>query len=376
MVPESQTSRAETAPADSGFGALLLHSVLENVPVGILAVSSTGRILACNGTAEFLLRIKRAKIIDQEYSAVLPDHICAAMRRQLDLLAAGDEAEDSEIDCEISANHSLKIGINTATLFDPNGESLGCSFIFRDMSLSREVQTLRSANEMKSELVRVVSHELKSPLTAILQAAEYLLDEPERLEKDQLAMASIVNESGLWINGLIADLLDLSILEGNQLGLDLEIANLNALVEDIVELHRTKPNIAFELDLTQNLPDLRFDRKKIHQVLENFVSNAVKYSPSGGRVRIRTEQKSGNKITVAVHDQGLGIPSDQLPYVWDKFFRVDSKETAKIKGTGLGLAITKRIVELHGGNVDVESQLGVSSVFSFTLPLNLSEPVT
>ena len=352
----------------------LLHSILENVPLGIVAVSSAGQILACNATAGFLLHLKQADILNQPYAEVLPVHVANVIKEQIDLRSEGVDAEACEIDYAISAKRTLKIGVSASDLYDASGGLLGWNFVFRDMSLSIEVQSLRTANQMLSEMMRVVSHELKSPLTAILQAAEYLLDEPGRLAKDQLKMASVVNESGRWINELISELLDLSKLEGNQLGLDLVTTNLADLIEEVAQIHRGRANAVVELNLDPNIPPLHIDRKKIHQALENLVSNAIKYSPNGGHVCIRTSLK-GDAATVSVQDQGVGIPTDQVRYVWDKFFRVDSKEAAKIKGTGLGLAITKRIVELHGGKVQVESEVGVGSVFSLTFPLNVGQPM-
>ena len=350
----------------------LLHSILDNVPLGIIAVSSTGQILACNGNAGFLLHIKEAEILNKPYAEVLPLHVANVIKKQIDLSSEGEEAEDCQIDYAISANRILKIGVSASSLFDASGSPIGWNFVFRDMSLTLEVESLRTANNILSEMMRVVSHELKSPLTAILQAAEYLLDEPDRLAKDQFKMVSVVNQSGHWINELVSDFLDLSKLEGKQLGLELAKTNLADLIEEVAQVHRGQVNTVVELNLDPHIPPLLIDRKKIHQALENLVSNAIKFSPNRGLVWINTSL-STDVATVSVRDQGVGIPVDQVRYVWDKFFRVDSKETAKIKGTGLGLAITKRIIELHGGTVRVGSEVGVGSVFSITLPLNAGQ---
>lgn len=342
--------------------------ILENVPMGVFALSKNDRIIACNGNAEFMFKVKRIDILDEKYQEVLPRDVAEVMSMLILSILRGEDVYDYEFEYSIDTKTVLTIGISCAMMYDRAGEPSGPVFLFRDMSLSREVQKLREIDQMKSEFVHTVSHELKTPLTAILGGTEILLMDPDTLNEEQLEIVHIVDDGGKRLHELITDLLDLSKLETGKLGLDLEPGDLLELTETVVNLYKGREGVDISLTAPDDLQPLQFDNKKIHQVLENFVSNAVKYSPEGARVKV-VIAREGEKIKVSVTDQGLGIPEDQLPFIWDKFYRVDSSTTAEIEGTGLGLPIAKHIVEMHGGEAAATSELGKGSTFSFTLPL-------
>ena len=134
-----------------------------------------------------------------------------------------------------------------------------------------------------------------------------------------------------------------------------------------MRFYRRLPNVEISLEMPASLTPFRFDSRKIQRVLENLVSNAIKYSPETKNISIRISRMD-DQIMVSVTDCGIGIPSEHLPYIWDKFYRVSSSSTEKVAGTGLGLAITRQIVTMHRGTVHIQSEPGKGSTFSFTLP--------
>ena len=231
-----------------------------------------------------------------------------------------------------------------------------------------EVQKLRELDRMKSEFVHTVSHELKTPLTAILGGTEVLQTERDSFTPEQLEMLDIIDQGGKRLHALIMDLLDLSRLESGRVGLERSETDLDAVMREAAEGVRHKnPKCSLQLEVAPDLPTTMADGDKLKQVFENLIGNALKYSPKGGEVSARLWQE-GDTLRFAVKDHGIGIAAEHIPLLFDKFYRVDSSTTAEIEGTGLGLAIVKHIIELHEGQLTVESAPGKGSTFGFTLP--------
>jgi signal transduction histidine kinase len=246
---------------------------------------------------------------------------------------------------------------------------IGVLFIGRDLALSREVDKLRRLDQLKDEFVHTVSHELKTPLTAILGGTEILMLDLQRLEPDQRELLQIVDEGSRRLRTLIDDLLDLSRLEGGRVELYLSDEQLSQIADQTIHFLAARGPHRVEREY-RSVPRVRVDRDKIRQVFENLLSNAIKYSPGGGAITIRiTQTEGGEAIQVDIADQGIGIARDQQAKVFEKFYRVDASTTAQVEGTGLGLSITQHLVELHGGKIWLDSAPGRGSTFSFTIPL-------
>ena len=173
------------------------------------------------------------------------------------------------------------------------------------------------------------------------------------------------------LNRLVSDLLDLSRLESGELPLKLETLYLNPLLEDLAKtigpLARNE-EIQLELDLEPSFAPVKADRDRIAEVILNLVHNALRFTPKGGVVRISTRNFEG-EVEVAVADTGPGLPPEELPRVWERFYKSDQARTHGSGGTGLGLAIVKQIVEAHDGKVAVQSEVGKGATFSFSLPI-------
>jgi signal transduction histidine kinase len=235
---------------------------------------------------------------------------------------------------------------------------------------------------MKSEFVSVVSHELRTPLTSILGYTE-LLQAREFPAHERRELIDTVWKQASHLSNLVEDLLNVSRLDAGRIALSRWALPLSQLVKELTAqlnkaLDQSRHRLLF--DVSEHLPPVYADRDRVRQILGNLLSNAIKYSPQGGEIVLRadilrTPPPSAPPLPpepamlITVSDPGIGIPAEELPRIFERFYRVDNSNTRKIGGTGLGLAITQALVELHGGRIWVESTPGEGSTFFFTLPL-------
>jgi two-component system sensor histidine kinase KdpD len=222
---------------------------------------------------------------------------------------------------------------------------------------------------MKSQLLSTVSHELRTPLASIKGFATTLLrqdvDWDETTRREFLA---IIDEESDRLSELIGNLLDMSRIEAGTLRVEPEPMDVQPLIKETVAKYQvlTREH-RLQAHFPKALPSVWGDPRRVRQVLRNLVENAVKYSPGGGRITVSTGLR-GEEVQVSVSDQGLGIEPEHLKHVFDRFYQVDSASTRQVGGSGLGLSICKAIIEAHHGQIWAESQVGVGSVFHFTLP--------
>jgi signal transduction histidine kinase len=238
--------------------------------------------------------------------------------------------------------------------------------------IEQKSRELAVASQHKSQFLANMSHELRTPLNAILGYTELILDDiygatPPRM-RDVLLR---VETNGKHLLGLINDVLDLSKIEAGQLTLalgDFSVDDLARGVFAAVEPLATEKHLALTLDLPDGLPQAHGDERRLSQVLLNLVGNAIKFTDAG-EVRITAAAADGS-LTLAVRDTGPGIAPEDQAKIFEEFQQADNSTTRQKGGTGLGLAISRRIVELHGGSIRVESAPGRGSTFSVTLPVN------
>jgi signal transduction histidine kinase len=230
------------------------------------------------------------------------------------------------------------------------------------------VEQLERLNRAKSEFVSIVSHEFRTPLTGIQGFSEMMRDEELTME-EMREYAGDINKDSQRLNRMINEMLDLDRMESGRMTIRPEPIDLNSVVDDVAgRVRPNAPNHTLTLDLQPDLPQVQADRDRMTQVASNLLNNAVKYSPTGGRITVTT-RADGPELRLDVRDEGLGIPPDALETIFERFSRVDSLATKDIQGTGLGLPIVRQIVQLHGGKVWAESELGKGSVFHVVLPL-------
>jgi signal transduction histidine kinase len=231
-----------------------------------------------------------------------------------------------------------------------------------------QVAALEELTRLKDEFISQVSHELRGPLSPIFGYAELLIeqrDSPEAVQR----YAGIIQEGAGRLQRLVDDLLDLNRLESGRYRLERQPIPIRDLLERRArELRHLSTRHTIVLDAPATLPAVDVDPDRVSQVVTNLVTNAVRYSPDGGEIRVRAALQ-GDTVIVGVSDRGIGIPADRVGRIFEKFYRVDNSVTRSVGGTGLGLAISRELVESHGGRMWVESTPGAGSTFSFTLPV-------
>ena len=234
-----------------------------------------------------------------------------------------------------------------------------------------DVSQLRKLEQIRVDFVANVSHELRTPLTSIQGYAETLLNGTlSDAEMSQRFVAKILQQSS-QLSQLISDLLDLSRLESGAIELKLTPCKMTEFQEPIVNLFGPafdEFDMTFEWRIPDDLPNPLVDKLLIEQVFVNLIDNAIKYTPSGGIITVSSETNE-SEVIVYVSDTGIGITSDALPRIFERFYRVDKGRSREMGGTGLGLSITKHILLQHGGRIWAESVFGKGSVFKFALPL-------
>jgi signal transduction histidine kinase len=227
---------------------------------------------------------------------------------------------------------------------------------------------LESVERLRRDLVANVSHELKTPISALRAHLENLLDGVERPDPETLQV--MLNQSER-LGRLIDQLLDLSRIESGELRLNRTAVALHALVREVlseIEVARADRGVRVRDTVPDDLPAVHVDPERVHQVLFNLLDNAVRFTPAGGEVTVAAHRVNGS-CEIAVIDTGPGIAAEHLPRLFERFYRADASRSRGDGGTGIGLAIARSVVEAHGGRIRAESRVGRGSVFTFDLPV-------
>ena len=245
--------------------------------------------------------------------------------------------------------------------------------------LEKANQELRRIDSMKSEFVSVASHELRTPLAAIKNAVQLVLKGTAgKINENQEKFLSMAERNINRLTNILNDLLNLSRIESGRIELKFENIGLKGIIEltaSSLRPHADGKSLKIDVEINEQLPTVCGDPEKIEQILTNLIGNAIKFTPDGGRILIAAQPLShdeksgyGDRVAVSVKDTGIGIPSEHLDAIFEKFHQVEGSLQRSVSGTGLGLAITKGLVEVHQGKIWVESEVGKGSTFTFTLP--------
>lgn len=277
-----------------------------------------------------------------------------SLTRAAEKVAAGDFSESVE-------NESRdEIGVLTRTFNDMAGQ------------LETNIEELKNAEKMRKEFVANVSHELRTPVTSIRSYAETLCDAAGSMEPEteQHFLEVIVGESDR-VTKIVQDLLTLSKFDAGSVAFDFQNFSFEKSLRDVYDaqlLEAQKRRQNFTLDFRCALPEIRGDRARIEQVLINMISNAIKYTPEGGRIQMIAGCVD-DCVWCAVRDNGIGIPKEDVAHIFERFYRVDKMRSRESGGTGLGLSIASEIAERHDGRMEVQSQKGKGTTITVTLPI-------
>lgn len=353
-------------------GKAYIENLVENAADIILSTDLEDRILTWNRGAEITLGYSKEEVIGKHLSTLLPPqrlHELAEMRAKVELDGA---LRDVEVESNKKDGTPIFLSLSVSSIADGDGRIVGFLRVAKDITEKRRYeQRLKELDKLKSDFVSNVSHELRTPLTAIKGSVDNMLDGlTGELNEKQSRYLTRIKSNADRLARLINDLLDLSRIEA---GIKLNRINLSlpTVVKEVVESLGSvaaEKLINFEIKTADNDLTAWADPDRVAEVLTNLLGNAIKFSPTGGNVTVSLARSGNNWVKVSITDTGTGIRPEEANRIFDKFYQVSHPEQPKATGTGLGLPIAKALVEMHGGRIWLESQVGHGSVFSFTLP--------
>jgi two-component system phosphate regulon sensor histidine kinase PhoR len=334
-----------------------LQAILRGMLEGVMVTDEKGKVVLINKSLEDIFSLDGSAI----------------GKTSLELVRRGELQE--AINTVFKENRPLTISFS---LFLPEVKELEVnlvSFDFEDgrrgvVAVFHDITKLSKLEKVRRDFVANVSHELRTPLTAIKGYTETLLEgeiqDPSQLHEFLTVIANHAERLSL----IVQDLLSLSQIESNDFKPSLQPVSLKRLAERIVGIisdMTRKKLITLTLNIPEDIPKILADELLLEQAMLNLIDNAVKYTRGGGTVTLSAQSK-GNEVEVSVSDTGIGIASEHLPRIFERFYRVDKGRSREMGGTGLGLSIVKNIIEKHGGRVWAESELNEGSTFFFTIP--------
>lgn len=246
-----------------------------------------------------------------------------------------------------------------------NGEITGAVVLFHDIT------ELKRADEIRRDFVANVSHELRTPLSILRGYIETMLDDPKMPRVECARILEVMDQHSKRLGLLANDLLTLAQLESGSSSLQLNVIDLNQFFAGLVRDWKKKfaaKSLDVAVDVPPGFPIIRADETRLREVFDNLLDNAVKYSSNKGKVRLQAARR-GDEIVFSVSDDGIGIGQEDLPRIFERFYRADKARSRELGGTGLGLSIVKHIVQLHGGSVEAESELGKGATIRISLPV-------
>jgi len=337
-----------------------LAGILVHMTEGVIAVDRENRVILSNDSARSILRLTGTDDAGLLAAAPgLPDLLAR-------VLAEG-RPQSAELE---SRRGGGIIQATAAALLDEQDRVEGAVAVIRDVTARHRLENMRR------EFVANVSHELRTPLTSLQGVLEAIQDDMLEDPEERKRYVALAHGETLRLRRLIDDLLDLSRLQAGKASWEINAIDLADLAERVafqLRPHADKQRVSVRVEAAENLPPALGNEDRTAQVLTNLLENAIRFSPPGGNVTVRVTVQE-DRLLVQVIDQGPGIPAEDLPHIWERFYRVEKSRARDFGGTGLGLAIARQIVEAQGGEVGVKSTPGEGSVFSFTIPVAEEEP--
>ena len=341
------------------------QAVLEGITDGVIVFDTKGDIIQANPAISLLLDIPSDELDGATVQSLLSNVKLDANAR--------DALENILIDFDNEIkNHRISWGkkellASVSEVHDLDGDMIGNVAVLRDFTKEAQVE------KMKSTFLAIVSHELRTPLNAILGFAEMIKEEVygSVTEKQKAASVRIMTNARRLLS-IVSDLLDQSQIEAGRLTIQIHPFRPQELISnihDVLDKLASDKGVVFSSEIDPDIPDmLNGDSSRLQQIIINLVANAIKFTDQGS-VHLRLFEPDVNHWAISVKDSGLGIPKDEIGHIFEAFRQVDAAMTREHGGFGLGLSIVKNLVDLMGGRIDVESQLGIGSIFIVTFPL-------
>ncbi|WP_028308546.1 sensor histidine kinase [Desulfitibacter alkalitolerans] len=333
-----------------------LISVLESMDEGVLTFDKNRNLTLISPQTKNLLNVDTDSysLADSPEGKLILAMVYKAVKRKM--------LEEREIEI-----NNKVVSLRANLLKDSKtGEVMGAVVIIQDVSVKRK------ADQLRKEFLASVSHEIRTPLSIMQGYTEALLDGMADTPEDNNTYLLIIKDEIIRLRVLVDDLLDLNKMEAGNFALKKDYYDVERLLKRVKRKYSSfqdNTDISIELTIQPDIPLIYGDERRIEQALINLVENAIRHTPDGGRIIISAFCEDA-KLTLQVTDNGEGIPYNELPYIWDRFFKVDKARTREKAGSGLGLAIVKNIIEAHGGTVGVRSVEGQGSMFKMEFPIN------
>ena len=338
------------------------QAILGAMQDGLLVVDRRRHITLMNRTFENLFDLRDAAVgaplLETVRHATLDRVIAETLRTGMPMqseLTLTDSKTNAERHVEMSAV-AMKDHVDLTT---------GAVVVFHDITQSKRL------DQVRSDFVANVSHELRTPLSILRGYIETLVDNPETSREELARILQVMERHSKRLGLLVDDLLSLAQLESSTTTLEIDQVRLPELFDHILRDWKEKlgeKNLKVIVYLSQDASPIRADETRLQEVLYNLLENAVKYSRENGEIRVQAARR-GSEIVLSVSDDGIGISKDDLPRIFERFYRADKARTREVGGTGLGLAIVKHIAQLHGGRVEAESEPGRGTSIRVVLPV-------
>lgn len=352
-----------------------MEAVIRHMADGVVVLGPDGRVMSVNPAAERMLGVREADVLGWLPTEGVEDERLRGLARVCRPLAQEEtvshpallDADDSDGHPEVTVYtpRPRVLKVLSSAIRTESGEPGGEVRVLHDITREREIE------QMKDDFISTVSHELRTPLFSIKGFVDLILKGKVPDPAVQREFLSRVLEQANHLSAIVNDLLDTARLESGRFELRRTAVDLRQVIARAiasVEALARDRGVDIIWNAPAELPSAFGDARRLEQVVTNLLSNACRFSNNGSHVEVTCGVESDH-ITVRIADQGIGIPPEAMPHLFDKFYQVDSSLTRRAGGTGLGLYITRNIVEAHGGRVTVESEVGKGSVFSFTVPV-------
>jgi PAS domain S-box-containing protein len=361
-----------------------LARVVDSSDDAIVSKDLNSIITSWNPAAERMFGYTVKEAIGKSIRMLIPDELQGEEDTVMAKIRAGDTVSHYETVRQRKDGSHLSISLTVSPIRDEHGTIIGASKIARDITTqtrlaaenARLFAEAQEANRMKDEFLAVLSHELRTPLNAIVGYARLLRGGVLSGEKSERGL-EILERNATWLTQIVEDVLDVSRIVSGKIRLEVQPVNLASIVEDAAATVQPAANakgVFVQTIIDPAVGPVSGDPDRLQQVIWNLLTNAVKFTPRGGRVQVRLERVNSH-VEIVVSDTGVGIHSNFLPYVFDRFRQAEGGTTRKTGGLGLGLAIVRHIVEMHGGTVHASSAgEGTGATFNVELPLMIVRP--